>query len=165
MKKQRRQRERQNQGQQSTKMRFHRTGEGGGDEGKSGGGGGGKKAWLGAVDSRVRPSCGHTIRKNFLRSFLWRRCSSILPRFRPRARTPRHEIQFSSAVEQRVRERERESVWYQRGTRSRADQLAPNLRMASNKKANVISWLVQANDEPRPTKCSVVAGVARCLIN
>ena len=54
---------------------------------------------------------------------------------------------------------------YQRGTRSRADQLAPNLRMASNKKANVISWLVQANDEPRPTKCLAVAGVARCLIN
>lgn len=39
------------------------------------------------------------------------------------------------------------------GHRSRADQLAPNLRMASNKKANVISWLVQPNDEPRPTKC------------
>lgn len=54
------------------------------------------------------------------------------------SRTPRHEIQFSSAW--------RTAGEVVSGAPDRADQLAPNLRMASNKKANVISWLVQRRE-------------------
>ena len=75
--------------------------------------------------------------KKFPRSFLWR-CSSILARFRrPLAG---HRGTKSNFLR---RGTAREVV---SGAPDRADQLAPNLRMATNKKGNVISWLVQRRD-------------------
>lgn len=78
--------------------------------------------------------------KKFPRSFLWR-CSSILARFRrPLAG---HRGTKSNFLR---RGTAREVV---SGAPDRADQLAPNLRMATNKKGNVISWLVQRRERER----------------